>query len=139
MAKSAIGYQLQNINLGSAIFANADGTTIKDVLTADTDDSILKAIAISSTDTVSRVVNLYLYDGTNNLYIGSFTIPAGAGTNGTEPVFDGLAADWLPIDAAAKKILPLKGSGTAYKLRAGLPVAVASGKVIHVLAVAEDF
>ena len=135
MAKQTSIYQPKGFNTASLLIENADGTTVQDLIAAGADDSIIKAVCVSSTDTSGRVLDLYLSDGTTDVLIGSFTVPASAGANPAVRPVDLLAAAWLPL-IEGKRVLPLK---TGWKLRVAVQVAVTTAKVVAVSAHASDY
>ena len=112
----------------NATFAVTVGI-IKPLYTASTNDAVVKAINVSSTDSVARIMTLYEQDvasGVVNL-IGSINIPANAGTgSGTTASIDllgGTLLPSLPYDANGKRVLPMK-AGT--KLFVSVPAITAS-------------
>lgn len=64
---------------------NADGTTVKTFNTASGLGNRVSNISATSTNTANVDLLIYHSDGTTNYLIGRVTIPAGAGSNGTEP------------------------------------------------------
>jgi hypothetical protein len=136
MAKTVAIYQPKSYALGVANFENADGTASKLVFTAGADDSTLKSLSATSTDTSNRIAKVILKTGGTEYILGTFTIPLGAGTDGTTPAVDLLDLDFLPIDRNTKKVLPLE-AGT--EVRVAMATAVTAAKVIAITATAEDF
>jgi len=118
-------------------FVNADGTTIKDICAAGTDDSNIIQLIVASDDTAAKTLLLYLNDGTNNNPIGHLIIPIGAGTNGTTNFANGLTST-IPIliDAVGNYYIPLPAG---CKLRAGMLAAVTAARTITVTAILGDF
>jgi len=75
------------INLGSASIADADGVTLKTLFTAPAAGSRVNGISLTSSDSVSRDVELYINLGGSDIPLGCVTVPANAGTvAGVSPV-----------------------------------------------------
>ena len=135
MAKQTNIYQPKGFNTVSQTFVNADGTTTKDLIAAGADDSAVKSLVATSTDSSANVLSLIQSDGSTDILIGAYPIPALAGTNGSAPAVDLLAAPWLPL-IEGKRVLPLK---TGYKLRAAMQNAVSSSLQVAVAASGIDY
>jgi hypothetical protein len=56
----------QNVKLSGAKILPADTTSLVTLFTAGTNDSIVKAINVQSTDTAARVVQLWVNDGSTD-------------------------------------------------------------------------
>jgi hypothetical protein len=139
MAKSQALNFTQTLKLSAAVIAPADTTTAKTVFTAGTDDAVVKAINVASTDTAARVLSLFVNDGSNDILIGRVNIPANSGNNGTAATVDllgGTLMPSLPYDANGKRVLPLPAG---YILKAGTTTTVTSATAITVTAIAEDY
>ncbi len=140
MPKSTSLNLTQTLQQGGVTFTNADAaSTLKALLTAGTDDEVVKAVQIVSDDTSARVVDLLLNTGGSDLLLCSVNVPAGSGTNGTTPAVDALAAalqPGLPMDALGKRVLPLKGGAI---LRVRNQAQVTAARTITVQAFSERF
>ena len=136
MAKQSVQYKPAGFSFGAFPFVNATGTTISTVKAAGSNDSIVKAVVITSDDSADQDVQLIVHDGSTNHIVDTLHIPAGSGTNGTDTAVNGLAGAWLPLDAESKKVLPLKAGCT---LKAAMLGAVTSSKKVTVAAILEDF
>ncbi len=129
----------QKFDHGSQTFVNADGTTIKDIYDPGLEDVIVTSLSIVSDDTAALNAALYLNDGTTDYQVGLIPVPAGSGTDGTNPAINGLSAAVLPFlssDSASNPVLKIKST---WKLRAALSVAATTGKTVTVVATIEDF
>ena len=139
MAKSPQLNFTQNIKLTANVLVNANGTNIVNVFTAGSDDSIVKSLHAVSNDSAAKVVNIYVHDGLQDIYIGSTNVPLSSGNTGAVASVDlisGTLFPSLPYDANGKRVLPLPAG---YVVRANVQVAVTSGRSITIVAMAEDY
>lgn len=139
MAKQTNLFLTSKINLSAQTFVNADGTTIKVLATAGSDDSNIVGLSICNTVATAHTLLLYLYDGTTNFAIGHISIPASAGTNGTVARVNGLSAVTLPglrLDAAGNPYIQLEAG---WSLHGALLAAIAASNTITVVVTAEDY
>lgn len=124
----------------NATFAVTVGI-IKPLYTASTNDAVVKAINVASTDSAARIMSLWLQDSTGGplQMIGAVNIPANAGTgSGTTAAIDllgGTLMPSLPYDAQGKRTVPMK-AGT--KLYVSVP-AVTASTFLSVSAMIEEF
>jgi hypothetical protein len=129
----------QTIKLSAAVITPTETTTAQTVFTAGSNDAVVKAINVASTDTAARVLSLFVNDGSSDILIGRVSIPANSGNNGTAAAIDllgGTLLPSLPYDANGKRILPLPAG---YILKAGTTTTVTSAQSITVTAMAEDY
>jgi hypothetical protein len=136
MAKQTSVFATRTVKNSAVTFVNADGTTAKDLFTAGADDSLLRSVGIVSDDTASRVIDLFLHNGTTAFLLGSVNIPAASGSDGTTPEINALLFASLPLDARDKKFIPLK---TGWKLQAKMQGAVTAAKTVTVICLGEDY
>lgn len=139
MAKSTALNFTQNVNFGVTTIQPADTTAIKDVLTAGTNDTIVRAVNCVSDDTAAVNLRVFIYDGSASRQIGTVNIPIASGTNGTASSVDVInmsSIPSLPLDGNGKRILLLK---TGHKLQVAALATVTSGKTVTVTAIAEDY
>lgn len=115
--------------------------TYKTLYTASSNDAVVKAINVASTDSAARVLSLWIVgsDATPVL-IGSVNIPAssGAPSSGTAATVDLLGGTLLPsmpYDSNGKRILALKAGQV---LAVSVP-AVTAAKRIDVTAQIEEY
>jgi hypothetical protein len=112
---------------------NADGTTFKTLLVAGANGARIRSLMFTSDDTTSRTVQLTKNIGGTDFIIGEIVVPAGAGTNGTEPAVNGLNAvqmPWLQSDGA-NYFMDI-ANGTTLKIKS--KVAVTAAKFINAVA-----
>lgn len=115
MAKSQQLNFTQSLRFSGNTIAASDTTSLKFLCSGGANDSVVKAISISSSDATSRNISLYIYDGTRNFLLSTATVAATSGTVGTVPSVDMLSSTYnpaTPYDANGKRILPLP-SGTS--------------------------
>jgi hypothetical protein len=139
MAKTTKLNFTQTLKLSAAVITPTETTTAQTVFTAGTDDSVVKAINVQSTDTAARVLSLFVNNGSSDILIGRVNIPANSGNNGTAATVDllgGTLMPSLPYDANGKRVLPLPAG---YILKAGTTTTVTSAQSITVTAMAEDY
>lgn len=118
---------------------NLKAEYFKEIYTASVDDAIVKSINVASTDTVARVLTVWLI-GTDNQpeQLCAINIPLRAGDNGTAPTIDllnGTLAPSLPYDANGKRIIPLKAG---QRLAVSIP-AITAGTQFHVSTMIEEY
>jgi hypothetical protein len=128
----------QNINPQvPQVFTNADGTTVKTCYTAGADDSVIKAIIVTSTDSASRDIQFYLSDGTTNFITRRVTIPANAGNSTSVSAVDCLSGlVGLPFDEHGNRVLRIR---RGFQIRANVVAAVTSGTQVNVIVLGEDY
>jgi hypothetical protein len=139
MAKSTNLNFTQSVKLSGVKILPADTTTLKTLFTAGTDDSIVKAINVQSTDTAARVVNLYVNDGTTDFLIGAVNVPLNSGNTGAVAAIDllgGTLLPSLPYDANGKRILPLPAG---YVVKVSSQTTVTAAREITFVLMAEDY
>jgi hypothetical protein len=139
MAKSQNLNFTQNVKLSGVKILPADTTALVTLFTAGSEDSVVKAINVQSTDTAARVVQLWVNDGTTDFLIGSVNIPLRSGDNGTAATIDllgGTLMPSLPYDANGKRILPLPAG---YILKVNSQATVTAAKEITFVCMAEDY
>jgi len=87
MAKNTTAYFLNEQKIQRTVFNNGDGTTVKSIFTAATEDSWVYDIVITSTVGSAMDATIYLYDGTNDIVIKQLLSPnnilANQGTGAT--------------------------------------------------------
>lgn len=116
-------------------FQLADSTTSKVIYTAGAAGGRLDNVSITSTDTVARVFNVIVNDGSTDHVVGTVNVPIGAGTvSGTASVslLSTLNLSWLNASGS----IFLK---TALTIKLAAQIAVSSGKLIDVVSFAGEF
>ena len=65
---------------------NANGTAYSALVPSGTGQKRLDAIVTTNTDAIAHVVNLQVTVGATSTFLGSVSVPAGAGVGGVAPV-----------------------------------------------------
>ena len=118
-------------------FVNGDGTTVKTCYTAGADDSVIKTIIVTSTDTAARDIQFHISDGTTNFQLRRVNIPASAGNSTSVAPVDCLSGfTGLPLDEHGNRVLRLRRN---FQLRANMVAAVTAATEIDVIVLGEDF
>lgn len=139
MSKQTQLFITQKVRTPMAQITAGDTTSLKTLYTASAEDAIVKSIHATSVDTVARVVQVVVIDGTGTVQriLGSVSIPANSGTNGSAASVDLLNAVMMPglvMDQNGKRVLPLE---------AGYKVAVRSNATVtgnlDIVAVVEEY
>jgi hypothetical protein len=133
MAVTATPIYPQALATAVQSYANADGTTIKTILTAGANGTKITAVTISSTDGTNRDMKFYLNDGSTNHLLCTVQVLANSGnTNAIAPVdlFRATMCPGLSFDSNGNRELFLK---TGWSFRAGSAVAVTAAAAIAVI------
>jgi hypothetical protein len=139
MAKSTSLFLPKGANNQSVTILPADTTVAKLVFTAGADDSDVKAIVATSNDTAAVNLAVYVTRSAVDYLLGTVNVPLGAGTDGTKPSVDVLAAlgiPGLPLDDALKPYLPLKTGDT---LKIGALVTITAAKTVWISVFGQDY
>jgi hypothetical protein len=119
------------------VFQSADGTTVKTCYTAGADDSIVKAIIVTSTDSAARDIQFQLSDGTTNFQLRRIAVPASSGNSTTVGPVDALSTFMgLPFDEYGNRVLRLR---RGFQIRANMVTAVTANTTIAVIILGEDY
>lgn len=110
-------------------------------LSAGSDGSVVKAISITSDDSVARNVAFYLNTdgGTSRYLIGTVNVPINSGYTGISVNVDALNNTYLiglTLDQTGRQILPLAAGAS---ISVGVTTAITALKGIHIIGVVEDF
>jgi len=144
MPKTFQAPMTQSIRVKTLLRSSANGTNMQELYTASAEGAVVKGLLVTSTDTVLRLMQLWLNaDGVNDTLLGTVSIPASAGNLGSTAVtvdfFTGgttanqlLAA--LPRDQSGKPVLPIEG-GDILKIS----TTSATAANMHVTAIIEEF
>lgn len=121
MAKNTSAFFTKAAKVNGARFTQGIDTfsTYKTIFTAGADGSLVEAIAITTTDTVAKVVLLAIYDGSTYREVGHISVPASSG-RGTTNAVSGMNKGnlpWLQVDANGNPVIKLE---TGYTLVAKL-------------------
>jgi hypothetical protein len=115
-------------------FTNIDGTTAKQTYAPADPASRINFLAISSTSTTQKYMLIQLHNVTSGEIapIGTITIPANAGTNGSVAIVSGLNRGnlpWLQIDSDGNPFIDLNYN---MNLEMKLLSALSAGETITV-------
>ena len=130
MAKQTNDYKPTGFRNECVAFSNADGTTTKDIVVADADDSVIIQLSVASLATSDATLRFYLHDGTTDFFLVDVVIPASSGV-GAAAAVDVLAKPFI-YNAS----LPLE---TGWKLRAAAVSAVSASGDVIVCAIVTDY
>lgn len=125
--------------LGVVKIVNADASAQKDVLAAGSSGTKVVSVTAVSDDTSARVLQLSVLRSAANYILGSVSVPAASGTDGTTAAVDLLAAALvpdLPVDNDGQRYLFLESGDT---LQVKSLTTVTSAKTVTVAAVAAHF
>ena len=129
----------QSLKLSGVKILPADTTALKTLFTAGSNDSVVKAINVQSTDTAARVVNLYVNDGTTDFLVGAVNVPLSSGNTGSAATIDllgGTLLPSLPYDSNGKRVLPMPAG---YVLKVSSQTTVTATREITFVCMAEDY
>lgn len=135
---SATPTLISNVRDFVAKIVNADSTGKKTIVTPASAGTRLKSLVVSSDDTSSRTLQLVKTVSSVDYLMGEIDIPAGSGTDGTNPpvdVFAGARVKGLQTDGISKWIDV--ANGTTFSVQA--KVAVTAAKTIYVAGEGGDF
>lgn len=117
----------------------ADTTTLKTLITAHADGTIVNRIFVSSIDTSAKDLAFYVTIASVDYLIGTLSIPANSGFTNAVPmvsVFNSAQFPGMLLDNNGNKVLFL-GSGSVLKCKTLTTVTTA--KAINVFAQTGDF
>lgn len=139
MAKQFSLFLPKGANNNSITLVNADGTALKLLFTAGADDSDVDSITVTSSDTVARILSLYVTRGGVDYILGTVTIGAGTGTDGFNfniDLLNPINFQGLPLNNVGKPYLRLKSGDT---LKVAVTTAVTAAKTIYIMAFGQDY
>ena len=138
--------RLVTLNSASLFIAPDAGTAptnTVELLTAGTNDTIVKAITMSSSDTTLRTIAFYISSDvapTEKHLLFTVPAPANSGFTGASSNVDVIGStlvNGFPVDQSGKNVLLLKAG---FKLWIGvITAAITANKNIYVQAFCEDF
>jgi len=137
MAKNTTAYFLNEQKIQRTTFNSGDGTTIKPIFTAATEDSWVYDIVITSTSPYAKDATIYLYDGTNDIVIKQLLSPnnilatQGTGLTSANPLrllqsSDGNQITVRLLDRDQNYFIALP---VGWTLRAKMNTAISSGTI----------
>lgn len=116
-------------------FVNADGTGKKTVVTAGSSGTKVTGLVATSTDTSTRIAQVWLTRSGTSYLLGSVSVTTLAGTDGAVNTIDLFSTIPLPTDNDRRKYLFLVSGDT---LQVSFTVAVTAAKEIDILAIHGD-
>lgn len=131
MAKNTQVYFTKDIRFKPTTFLPADTTIAKLIFNPSAEGSRVDGIAVASTSVTQRVVQLRVNDGILISKLGTITVPAGAGTNGSVAIVSGLNRGnlpWLKIDSNGNPYINLNNG---MNLEASILTTLGAGETIE--------
>lgn len=115
-------------------FLSTDGATFKQIYAPDDPASRINFMAISNTSVTQQIVQLRLNNSLSGEIapLGTITVPAGAGTNGSVPIVSGLNRGnlpWIQIDSDGNPFMDLN---LDMNLEMGLLTTLGSDEILTV-------
>lgn len=123
---------LSNMKDAAIVLQNADGTAFKTFLAGSTSGSRLKSLNIASDDTSAQTLQICKTIGAVDYVLGEISVPAGSGTNSTDPSINALSSGriaGLQYDGV-QRFLDVP-NGTTIKIKS--KAAVTAAKTIYIV------
>lgn len=122
-------------NVAEVTFVNADGTTPKDLVSAGTDGTKVFRINVTSDDTSTVNMEVYVHDGTTAYLLGTVAVATLSGTDGSTASVNLLDSTLIPgVDADGELFIP-----SGYKIQVAPLAAVTSAKTVTVICFAGNY
>lgn len=139
MAVSHQGTFVQTPKITPKSILPADTTAKVTICTAGADGTKVVGITVTSTDTGTRILQIFLTRSATSYLLASFIVPIGAGTAGAVAVLNAMdSALWpgLPVDNDGQFYFFLESGDT---LQAAVTVTVTAAKEIDISVVSGNF
>lgn len=137
MALTATPVFVQTPNIDKTSIKPADTTALKTICTPGTNGSKVNAVIATSTDTATRIVQLWLTRSATSFLLGSTLLAIGAGTDGVANSSNLLTTiPGLPVDNDGQPYLFLRNGDT---LQVATTTTVTTAKEIDVTCIYGDF
>jgi len=139
MAKSTNLNFTQEIEVVGKRLTSTDTTSYVTLYTSATNDSVVKSITVTTTDTAAVNLKVAVNDGTTDFLLGTVRVALASGTDGAVASVDILGSSLLPglpRDLNNRTILPLKNG---FILKVGCLATMTAAKQTDVLAVVEEY
>jgi len=139
VAKSTNLNFTQEIEVVGKRLTSTDTTSYVTLYTSATNDSVVKSITVTTTDTAAVNLKVAVNDGTTDFLLGTVRVALASGTDGAVASVDILGSSLLPglpRDLNNRTILPLKNG---YILKVGCLATMTAAKQTDVLAVVEEY
>lgn len=114
---------------------SGDTTTTTNLVTAGSKGSRIDRISITSDDTAAIVLKVFYYDTSSDFQIATINVPAGSGTDGTNPPISMLNATDMPF-LGEDLALYLEGLDS---IRVACTSTMTAAKVCHIVVQYGDF
>lgn len=138
MAKQTSLYLHTGINASGQQFTSGDTTTAKDLFTAGSNDSDLKVMSITSSDTASVNMQLFYFDGSTSYLIATVRAVTLTGTDGAANAVDllnSVASPFIAFDDSGKRFIPVKAT---HKIKGACVVTMTTGTT-NVMSIGYDY
>lgn len=125
-----------NLKNAAVTIVNADASALKTILTADGTFWDVTSLNVTSDDTSGRILSFYITISATDYLIGSVSVPAASGTDGTTAsvnVFSSSMMQLMTYDAFANRILHLD---TGIVLKCKSTTTVTAAKTVTITATA---
>ena len=129
----------QEIEVVGKRLTSSDTTSYVTLYTSATNDSVVKSITVTTTDTSAVNLKIAINDGTTDFLLGTVRVALASGTDGAVASVDILGSSLLPglpRDLNNRTILPLKNG---YILKVGCLATMTAAKQTDVIAVVEEY
>jgi len=139
MAKSTNLNFTQEIEVVGKRLTSTDTTSYVTLYTSATNDSVVKSITVTTTDTAAVNLKVAVNDGTTDFLLGTVRVALASGTDGAVASVDILGSSLLPglpRDLNNRTILPLKNG---FILKVGCLSTMTAAKQTDILAVVEEY
>jgi hypothetical protein len=139
MAKSTNLNFTQEIEVVGKRLTSSDTTSYVTLYTSATNDSVVKSITVTTTDTSAVNLKIAISDGTTDFLLGTVRVALASGTDGAAASVDILGSSLLPglpRDLNNRTILPLKNG---FILKVGCLATMTAAKQTDILAVVEEY
>jgi hypothetical protein len=139
MAKSTNLNFTQEIEVVGKRLTSSDTTSYVTLYTSATNESVVKSITVTTTDTSAVNLKVAINDGTTDFLLGTVRVALASGTDGAVASVDILGSSLLPglpRDLNSRSILPLKNG---HILKFGCLATMTAAKQTDVLAVVEEY
>jgi hypothetical protein len=118
-------------------FDNADGTSLKGILTGGANGTRIESISIATDEAGANDLMLFIDDTSTDHPVGHIDIPANSGTDGsTEAVSGFVNLSWLLVDVNGNKYINIPAG---FRLKAKMRVTVTATETVNVVVFASDY
>ena len=115
--------------------SDTTGTSLITLVTAGSNGTRIDSISATSDDTVDAILTIYHSDGTTDFILGTLTVSAGSGTDGSTPSVDILNQTDLPFLRDDLALYLENG----HSLKLGVSAVLSTGKKIDFVSICGDY